>query len=111
MGEKVSIPFSLEAGAGASGKVAVYTVQAGRVLHVTRARVHFPKDTARELQAAFYYGERKVIPEADYYVGDDSEYDDPVDERWFSGDPVLLWYNNTGAAARYVDGSLEGELE
>ena len=111
MGEKVSIPFSLEAAAGTSGKVAVYTVQDGRVLHVTKLRLRFPGDTARELHVALYYGELKVIPETDYYAGDGITYQEVVDERWFSGDQVLLWYENTGAAERYADLSLDGELE
>jgi len=110
--EKVSIPYRLVVGAGLKGEAIIYTAPAGAILHIKKVRVHFPAGVAGELHIALRYGNLKVWPATDYANGDDVTIEDEVDLRYFSGDPIRLWYENISTTEpRSVDIKLEGVLE
>jgi len=109
--KKVSIPYRLVAGPGATGYVDIYTVPPGKILHAKRVVVHFPSGVAGELRVALYYGNMRVYPDKPYVSGDDVTFDDKIDVTFWSQDSVRLWYENTNAAEpRSCHIKLEGGL-
>jgi len=111
MGEKWSASYHLVAAPAAEGFVDIAVVPGGKALRVTRLEVFFPTGTADELHIAFYYGEMKVFPEVGDLVGDAIKYDKPVDLRYYSQDPIRVWYKNDNVTAeRVADIVVEGEV-
>jgi len=112
MGEKWSASYHLVASPGAEGFVSVATVPDGKVLHVKRIEVFFPTGVSDELHVAFYYGNAKVFPDEGDLVGDNIKYDKPVELRYYSQDPIRVWYKNDNTTyERIANIVVEGELE
>jgi len=112
MGEKWSASYHLVASPGAEDFVSIATVPAGRILRLKRIQVFFPTGNADELHVAFYYGDLQVFPDEGDLVGDDVKYDKQVDVRYFSQDPIRVWYKNDNTTyERIADIVVEGELE
>jgi len=112
MGEKASFPYALTASAGAEGFVTIATIPAGRTFRAKRIHVHFPVDAAGMLDVALYYGDLKVHPTEGLLTGDDTRFTDEVDVRYYSLDPIRIYYRNRDTATEktcYL--KLEGELE
>jgi len=111
MAEKWSVSYHLVAGAGAEGFVDIATVPAGKILKVNRLEVFFPTGDNDELHVAFYYGNMKVFPDEGDLVGDNIKYDKRVSLRYYSQDPIRIWYKNDNVTySRVADIVVEGEL-
>jgi len=112
MGKKVSYSYKLEADPGAEGFVTIHTVEAGCILHLKKVEIAFPTGTEDELEISFYYGNMKVLPKQGVFTGDAVKYEKQVDLRYFSGDPVKVYYKNLNATlSRVCDIVIEGTLE
>jgi len=108
---KVNYSYHLVAGAGAEGFIDIITTPKGKVLDLKLIHVGFPLNTAGKLQVAIYYGGMKVYPDEGYMSGDNMTFVDEVELRYFSQEPVRLYYKNLDTEASkeaYV--KLEGEL-
>jgi len=112
MGKKVSYSYKIEADPGAKGFKTIHTVEAGCILHLKKVEIAFPTGTADELEISFYYGNMKVLPKQGVFTGDAVKYEKQVDLRYFSGDPVRVYYRNLNATySRVCDIVISGELE
>jgi len=110
--EPVTIHKHLSISPGATGFENIYTVKPGKTLTVKVVQVAFPAGTYGELQIAIYYGNLKVWPETDHVSGDNVLFRKEARIKYYSGDPVRVWYNNTNATeTRDCFMDLEGVLE
>jgi len=110
MAEKWSASYRLVAGAGAEDIISIATVPPGKVLTIKLVHVAFPIDTLGMLDIALYYGNMKVYPNEGHMSGDNMTWVDEVDLKYFSQDPVRLYYKNRDEAAEkkaYI--KLEGQ--
>ncbi len=94
MARKISICYKVTASAGAEDKTSIYTVEAGKRFKLESCYVSFPAGTYYELELAFYYGDKKIAPEENNYVGDNQNYEDVLDFTIESGESLLLYYKN-----------------
>jgi len=112
MSEKASFPYALTASPGAEGFVTIATVPAGKIFHAKLIHMNFPIDTGGLLDVALYYGNLKVYPTEGFMTGDNTTFVDEIDVRFFSQDPIRIYYRNRDTAAEkrcYL--KVEGELE
>jgi len=112
MGKKWSASYHLVAAPAAEGFVDIATVPSGKILKVNRVEVFFPAGVHDELHVCFLYGNMKVFPNEGDLVGDNIKYDKPVDLRYYSQDPIRVWYKNDNTTyERVANIVVEGELE
>jgi len=110
--EKYSVSYHLVASPGASGFATIHRVEPGKIFHITRIEVFFPTGVSDELEISIWYGNLQVYPNEGALVGDNIKYDKQVDLRYYSGDPVKVYYRNLNTTyERICDIVLEGELE
>jgi len=110
--EKVTIHKHLSISPGATGFELIYTVDPGKILTVKIVQVAFPAGTYGELHIAIYYGNLKVWPKTDYVSGDNVLFRKGVSIKYYSGDPIRVWYKNTNTTETrdcFID--VEGLLE
>jgi len=112
MAEKWSVSYHLVAGAGAEDIISIATVPPGKVLTIKRVEVFFPTGDNDELHVALYYGNMKVFPDEGDLVGDNIKYDKAVELKYYSQDPIRLYYKNDNTTyERIADIVVEGEFE
>ncbi len=112
MAEKVTIPYHLVAGAGATGEVSLYTVPGARRLRVKRIITYFPAGNYGELYLSYYVGINQVHPKTGELNGDQVVWDDDVDITIYSGEDLKLKYRNTNTTeTREAFIHVIGELE
>jgi len=112
MSRKISIAYKVTASGGAEGKTSIYEVEAGKRFKLESCYVSFPAGAYYELELAFYYGDKKIAPEENTYVGDNQAYEDVLDFTIESGEDLLLYYkNNNSTQTREAFVIVRGVLE
>ena len=95
MGRVVNVAYKLTAGAGASGEVTLYTVEAARILTLKGVKVNFPSGQAFKLELAFFRGAQQIAPNVGRFSGDNGWLNVPCDAVLQSGERLRLAYTNT----------------
>jgi hypothetical protein len=112
MGKKTSIPYFLEASAGAEGDIVIYEVEPARKFKLTSLRVSFPSTTNYELLISFLKGIDQIAPHKGAYRGESEVIEDENDVEFASSERLILHYENlntTEAKRAFI--LLRGELE
>jgi len=111
-GRLISIHKHLSISPGKEGFQAIYTVEPGKILTTKLVQIAFPAGTYGELYIALYYGNMKVFPETEYVSGDNVLFRKNARLKYWSQDPVLVWYKNVNTTETrdcFID--IEGILE
>ena len=112
MAEKISVPYHLQAAAGAEGDVTVYTVDAAKKFKTASVYLSFPAGTYFELELSIKRGISQIAPHQNSYVGDNQAIEDEFIEDVSSGERVIIHYKNMNATqAREAFVLIRGELE
>ena len=92
---KITIPYHITVSAGDSGFETIFTVPAGKRITILKTQIKFPSGTNGELLLALYYGNTRVSPYTNYWVGDDVLFVDEMRSTYQGGDSIVLYYRNT----------------
>jgi len=97
--EPISIVDFAVIGAGESGFRDIYKVQPGKVIKCYRIQIRYPSGTNGDLRLALYYGLLKVAPRTPYWFGNDIKITENLDQKYYSGDQVRIWFENVNTTA------------
>jgi len=112
MVERVTIPYRLEAPAAKAGEVEVFRAPNGKMFTLEQLEIRFPAGTAGDLRVQILYGQLRMIPYEGSYSGDGTKFVERVQVRYWSGDPIRVWYQNVHATdTKFCDISFEGVIE
>ncbi|MEM3488170.1 MAG: hypothetical protein QXO75_00675 [Nitrososphaerota archaeon] len=109
--EQIHVEHVIEADAGESGYVHVYTVPAGKTFILKRVRIHFDADCKYNLSLAIFFGNVQILPIEGTFKGSDETIEASTYWTFLSGEPVKLYYSNAGTTVTHATVVIEGELE
>lgn len=89
-----NVAYKLEASAGSSGLVNIFTIISGQKMRLKKATFVFPTGSGFYLELKLLRGDEQFVPNEGAIMGDGNEISVETDVIYESDQPIVLYYKN-----------------